>query len=520
VRFGSVRARLTLGNVGVLALVLLILGASLRYSAEANLTAAVDRLLIGRAHRMTEGLGRRRQRGAFAPRFMRPGPMEEFPLYPTRPGPMGWGPGEGPPPARLGRPSSARVLDPQRRSLISGIFEPPWDPDAFTRSIRGEESFSTVSLEGVPIRVFSAPLWREGQVAGVVQIAYPLTEVLLELNRLTGRLMTLMPFALLAAGLAGAFLTERALRPVRRITHAAGRIEASDLSGRLPVIGRDEFSELAATFNGMLGRLEDAFTRLEQAFEQQRRFTADASHELRTPLTVIKANSSLALRGKRSATEYQQALQAVDRAADLTTRIVQDLLLLARADAGQLGIERAPARLLDLLECAVEAVRHPASAPVAVEVADASLAVSGSVHHLVRLFTNLLENALRHTPPQGSVTVAARSDGEVVVVIVADTGSGIPPEHLPHVCERFYRVDAARTRQDGGTGLGLAICQSIVEAHGGVLTLDSALNVGTTVAVRLPRAVSPEPETGEVSQCLDPRVTMHSEEKESAAIAD
>jgi heavy metal sensor kinase len=527
VSFGSVRLRLTLWNVGVLALVLLALGASLRYSAQANLTASVDRLLVERAHRVLEAVTRRGPREGFRRGFRRRGPGGMFPPGPLelppmrRPGPMEWGYSDSPPPPQARYPVAARLLDLGRRSLTSGIFEPPWDPDAFTRSSQGVDSFSTITLEGVPIRVYSTPLWRNAQVAGVLQTAYPLTEATSEIRRLTGVLMTLMPFALVAAGLGGAFLTQRALRPVRRITLAAGQIEASDLSGRLPVVGRDEFSELATTFNGMLGRLEDAFTRLERAFEQQRRFTADASHELRTPLTIIKANSSLALREKRSAGEYQEALQAVDRAADLTTRIVQDLLLLARADAGQLGIERAPTRLLEVLERAVEAARRAEGPVVSLELSNRSLAVSGSFHHLVRLFSNLLENALRHTPPQGRVTIAARGEGEVVVVTVADTGTGIAPEHLPHVCERFYRVDAARARQDGGTGLGLAICQSIVEAHSGSLTIESAVGKGTRVTVRLPRAepVEPDIERGDATSSPTSRDVLRFEPTESATVA-
>jgi two-component system OmpR family sensor kinase len=298
------------------------------------------------------------------------------------------------------------------------------------------------------------------------------------------------PLALLAAALGGALLTDRALRPVRQITQAAAQIGASDLSDRLPVKGQDEFSELAATFNGMLSRLEQAFTQLAQALEQQQRFTADASHELRTPLTIIKANTSLALEEERSNVEYRRALEAADRAADTTNRIVQDLLLLARGDVGQLGVDRRPTRIGELLQRAAEPFRGSHIPPISVELSDPSLAVAADPHHLVRLFGNLLENAVRHTPPTGRITVSAHDEEDSVVVRVEDTGEGIAPEHLPHVCERFYRVDAARTRRHGGTGLGLAICQSIVEAHHGSLTLESVVGEGTTVTVRLPGPAS------------------------------
>jgi signal transduction histidine kinase len=259
------------------------------------------------------------------------------------------------------------------------------------------------------------------------------------------------------------------------------------------VKGHDEFSELAATFNGMLSRLEQAFTQREQAFtqlaealERQRRFTADASHELRTPLTIIKANTSLALEEERSKVEYQRALEAADRAADTTTRIVQDLLLLARGDAGQLQMDRCPVPIGEVLERAADAFRGSRVAPISVVLSDPSLMVLGGPHHLLRLFSNLLENAVRHTRRTGSITVSVEQEKDGVVVRVRDTGEGIPPEHLPHVYERFYRVDAARNRRQGGTGLGLAICQSIVEAHDGSLTIESVVGEGTTVTVRLP----------------------------------
>jgi heavy metal sensor kinase len=355
--------------------------------------------------------------------------------------------------------------------------------------LQGQEVFSTTEALDQPVRVLSVPLFQDGKVARVLQLAFPLTAVYEDLGRLTRTLLTLFPLALLAAALGGALLTDRALRPVRQITQAAAQIGASDLSERLPAKGHDEFSELAATFNGMLSRLEQAFTQLAQALEQQRRFTADASHELRTPLTIIKANTSLALEEERSTLEYRRALEAADRAADTTNRIVQDLLLLARGDVGQLGLDRRSIPIGELLECAAEPFRGSQAPSIAVELADPALMVTADPYRLVRLFSNLLANAVRHTPPTGSITVSADAEQDGVVVRVRDTGEGIPPEHLPHVCERFYRVDAARNRRHGGTGLGLAICQSLVEAHNGSLTLESVVGEGTTVTVWLPGSV-------------------------------
>jgi heavy metal sensor kinase len=502
VRLNSVRMRLALWNVGVLALVLALFGAALRYTNQVRLTAAVDRELLGHAMRLLDGPPRRGRMRPPPPPFSRFDERRWEPHSAMGEGGQGvpfgrrgesWGErgrggrrhGGGPPPPMESFVFPPRVLDRDGRSLRPGASG-PWDREAFTRALRGQQVYSTASALNEPIRVLSVPVRRNGQVAMVVQLVLPLSGVYDELGRLTRTQLTLIPLALLAAALGGAFLTERALRPVRHVTHAAAQIGASDLAARLPVKGKDEFSELSSTFNGMLERLEQAFTQLGQALEQQRRFTADASHELRTPLTIIKANTSLALEEERSGAEYRQALAAADRAADTTNRIVRDLLLLARGDAGQLSLDPRPTRISELLERAAEPFRGPQTPPISFQLPQSSLGVNGDPHHLLRLFTNLLENAVRHTPLTGRITITASAEKDSVVVRVRDTGEGISPEHLPHVCERFYRADAARTRRQGGTGLGLAICQSIVKAHHGSLTLASVVGEGTTVTVRLP----------------------------------
>jgi heavy metal sensor kinase len=487
VRLSSVRMRLALWNVGVLALVLAAFGTALRYTNQVRLTHIVDEEL---AHRAGPLLGEPPPGGLMRPPEPGVGPSGE----------RGWGPGErgrggrgwgerrrggGPPPGREPLGFQPRGFDLKGRSLRPD-GRGPWDRAALARAARGQRVYSTTSGTDEAVRVLSVPVRQDGRVVWIVQFARPLSGVYEELGRLTRTQLTLIPGALLVAALGGAFLTERALRPVRQITQAAAQIGASDLSARLPVKGQDEFSELSCTFNGMLSRLEQAFGRLAQALDQQRRFTADASHELRTPLTIIKANTSLALEAERSNVDYRRALMAADRAADTTARIVRDLLLLARGDAGQLRLDLRPVQIGELLERAVEGFCSAEHAPIAVELPEPSIMVSGDPHHLLRLFSNLLENAVHHTPATGRVTLTVEIEESYVVVRVRDTGAGIAAEHLPHVCERFYRVDAARTRCEGGTGLGLAIVQSIVAAHQGCLTLESSLGEGTTVTVRLP----------------------------------
>ncbi len=455
----SIRRRITLWNMGILALTLVILGASLLYTLRAGLLRGVDQDLA----RFADGVQRRAQ--------------EPYPSFPRPPRRTDSGPG-----ARF-RPS---LMDLLGRPLAPFDTGPAWDPDTFAAAAQGRSVYTTLRFENEPLRVLSVPLRRGGHIIGVAQVARPLADEYAEVRRVTRALLTLIPLALLIAGAGGAFLTGRALRPIRQITQAAGRIGAAGLSERLSVAGDDEFAELARTFNGMLGRLEDSFSRLTQAYEQQRRFTADASHELRTPLTIIKAQTSLALLDPHSE-EDRQTWDAIDQAADRTIRLVQDLLLLARADAGQFQLKMTPLDLQDVLKQAQAAVLGP-SAPILLELPSPSPIVCGNADALARLFGNLLTNAARHTPLDGRITLTAESQAEQIIVRVSDTGEGIPPEHLPHLGRRFYRVDAARSGEDGGTGLGLAICRSLAEGHGGTLTIESAPSKGAVVSVTLPRA--------------------------------
>lgn len=460
----SVRVRLTLWNVGVLAFTLVAAGVAFSLSIQSNVYRAVDHRLSQRAKRMQRFV-------ADPPPFPygtpRHGPPPSFPSRPPRGG------GD----ATMGE-LPARFFDVHGHPMPGG--NRAWDTRAIERAVRGAEVYSTVQVGSDTVRVISVPLQQKGKFAAVVQFGNSLRHIREEQARTAGTLVTLIPLVLLFAGLGGAFLTERALRPIRQISHEAGKIEAGNLSRRLPVLGHDELADLAETFNGMLARLQ-------AAFERQQRFTADASHELRTPLTIIKANTSLALSGNRTAPELEKTIRTVDMAADRMNRIVQDLLLLARSDAGQLTYSLVPTRLFDVLTPAVAAISGAENAPITLALTSPEIGVLGDSHALIRLFGNLLENAARHTPPDGRITVSAEPLGDAVEIKVADTGEGIAAENLPLVTERFYRVEAARSRAGGGTGLGLAICRSIAEAHSGSLRVESVLGQGTTIHVSLPR---------------------------------
>ena len=247
-----------------------------------------------------------------------------------------------------------------------------------------------------------------------------------------------------------------------------------------------QFSELAETFNGLLNRLQSAFEQQARVLEQQRRFTADASHELKTPLTIIKGTTSLTLTGQPIVAVYHAALQEIDRAADTMSHLVQDLLLLARSDGGQSGKDLIELLARDVVDTAISGITGERGL-ISLDIADETLSVMGNERELVRLLSNVLENAMQHAPSDSIISVSVQTKEKHALIRVRDTGPGIAPEYLPHLGERFYRVDTARSRPEGGTGLGLSICKGIVEAHGGTLGIESTIGSGTTVLIRLPR---------------------------------
>ena len=369
----------------------------------------------------------------------------------------------------------------------------PFDVKAYRLTALGTARYSTVKVEGATLRVYSRPVRGENRVIAVSQVAYPLDGINQAIKVVDRTLLMLIPVALILAGFGGTLITSKALRPVRGLADAADEIGAQELSRRLPYSGDDEFSQLAKTFNQMLGRLEIAFAQrgamvkeLEEMIARERRFTADASHELKTPLTIVKANASLMLQDAKSYPELHEALLDVDQAANTMSRLVQDLLLLACYDTGKNDQEQIPLPVGEVLNRVSRRNGISNRARVSVEPIDPSLMFYGNEHEICRVFSNLLDNALRYTPPDGAISICAERDGEDIVVNVADTGIGVAPEHLAHLGERFYRVDYSRSRPDGGTGLGLSICKSILKAHGGGLTIKSQPGKGTTITVRLP----------------------------------
>lgn len=356
-----------------------------------------------------------------------------------------------------------------------------------------------VNVLGAHIRVLTYPLIVEdsGQLVGYLQIASPpLTTV----DQARRDLLTILALGIVLAialsALVGAMLARQALRPIDTIIETALTISrADDLERRILYNGPpDEIGRLVAAFNEMLERLE-------KLFRAQQRFLADISHELRTPLTAIRGNVDLIRRFGPD----PESLDAIQDEAERMTRLVGDLLLLAKAEAGNLSLAYEPVELDTLL---LEVYRHARILGSGLDIKigeEDQVTVLGDADKLKQLLLNLVDNAIKYTPKGGQITLGlAREDGWARLT-VADTGVGIPPEHLPHIFERFYRVDRARSRGGGGAGLGLSIAQWIAQAHGGRITVESEVGRGTTFTVWLPIAPQdgePPPWTAEASSGL------------------
>lgn len=330
-------------------------------------------------------------------------------------------------------------------------------------------------------------------------------------------LYVVVPGALLLSAAGGWLLARGSLAPVVSMSEHARRISAENLGERLPVANpRDELGRLAATFNELLARLD-------LSFEQQRRFMADASHELRTPLSVMRTATDVTLeREGRSEGEYRDALRVIDEQARRLTRIVEDMFTLARADLGRQSLRTSDFYLDELIcEAARAADVLGARKRVAINVAPADeTPFHGDEGLLRQMLLNLLDNALKHTPPGGSVSVTlAREDGRHAIT-VSDTGTGIPAEAQSHIFERFYRVDKARARAEAahlgisGAGLGLAIARWVAEAHGGSLRLLHSGEEGSVFLASLPAHATLQIEA---HGAVPPDATSHTTKRESAA---
>lgn len=355
--------------------------------------------------------------------------------------------------------------------------------------------FRRAGAEGAAFTTLNGPLGRERAYAVLIKLPErrEIVAVIRGMEAETVMLLSLrqslfwaIPIGLIGAFAGGIFLAGRALSPIGEMASQAERIGARTLHERLPVANPvDELGQLAATVNHV-------FDRLETAFDQQRRFMAEASHELRTPIAVMRGEADLALGRDRSPTEYREALTVISAESRRMTRVVEDLFLLARADAGQLHLERTDFGLADLATACCRTVQTLAAARrvTVIPTIESAAPIRGDGALISRAIVNLLDNAIKYGRLGGTVRVTVDQREGHSNVAVRDDGLGIPAELQTRIFDRFYRGPAARTVQDGetggGAGLGLAIARGIAEAHGGTIRLVRSDSAGTEFLLELP----------------------------------
>ena len=350
----------------------------------------------------------------------------------------------------------------------------------------GQISFADVTGEHATFRVHRISIVLEGKPfrLSVIRSIAEQAEFLDGLKRI---FFIAVPIALLLAGLSGYFLARRSLGPLVLMSNQAAKIGSSNLNERLPVKNKkDELGSLARVFNALLSRLEDSFNR-------QKQFMADASHELRTPLAIVRGESEVALsKDNRSAKDYRESLAIVHDESKRLTRIVEDLFILARADSGQLQPQLTTVYLDEILAECVRAVGSLAEKKrVKIDFSlPAEMHLDGDETLLHRLFLNLLDNAIKYNREGGTVAIAVESDSDHHHVTVRDTGPGIVKEDQAKIFDRFFRSDKARTRDNtngkNGVGLGLSIAAWIAEVHHGSLSLKQSDSNGSVFEVELP----------------------------------
>lgn len=357
------------------------------------------------------------------------------------------------------------------------------DPHLLNQAVEGRTLFETLQPpQGPVVRRVSFPISSQGKVVYIIQ-----TQASLDLVNETLRwlLITLgaATIGIVVFGWVGSHWVARmALSPIETLGQAAANVSSQSLDTRVVLDAPyHEFQQLAKSFNSM-------FERLQRAFESQRRFVGDAAHELRTPLTAMKGNVEVALQRDRSPEEYQDVLAASLGQVEHLARLVKSLLTLTKFAGEHPPIDLKPILMEPLIKDLVSEVSILAEEKGCLLTAllQEVPPIHGDGSQLKQLVINLLDNAIRHTPKGGGVTVSLKSSEDQVRLTVKDTGSGIPAEHLPRIFERFYRADRARDRESGGTGLGLAIAQEIVLAHHGTIRVKSDVGQGSVFTVNFP----------------------------------
>ncbi|MDH3453667.1 MAG: ATP-binding protein [Desulfuromonadales bacterium] len=363
--------------------------------------------------------------------------------------------------------------------------ELPFGPVARQQVRWLHEHIETIDLaDDGRLRLLSYPLVENGRLLGVVQVGQELGPLHQTIEELRLIYLVVGPFAIFWLCLGCWLLAERTIAPIIEVTEAAQGITADNLSRRLPLGNyQDELAQMVSCLNQMLDRLEKSFRRVRQ-------FSGDASHELRTPLTILRGETEVTLRWAKTPEEFRDMLHSNMEEIDRMERIIESLLTLAKSEVGELTLEMKELSLSDLvqelyLQSSLLCETKHIEVQLLLEV-DEEIRIRGDDLRLRQMFLNVISNGIKYTPEYGHMEITLAMDDGFARVDVSDSGIGIPAEHLPHIFDRFYRVDKARNRMDGGTGLGLAIVKWIVEAHGGIIKVTSEVNKGSSFSVRLP----------------------------------
>ena len=357
---------------------------------------------------------------------------------------------------------------------------------AWRRAERGLETFESFvgKRTGNPFRQVTLPVLLNGKFTGeLIQVGAPLDSTVHAMDTISLVLWTALPAGVLLSAMLGYFLAKRALIPVHDMQMAAAKMGAKNLEQRLDLPpANDELRALAETFNGMLARLEDAFKRL-------RRFSGDVSHELRTPVAVLRAEAELALRRERTPEEYRDALRNILTETSQMSAIIEDLLLLARAESKSVAMQWAEVDAAHFIETVRDAVLpdfDKRNVLLDLPAKPSPISFQASANYLALAVKNLLLNAAKHSAAGATVTLELSKMEANVIFKVIDHGEGIPEESLPYIFDPFYRADTARNRASGGAGVGLSLTKAMVGLHSGTIDVTSTFGQGATFTIRLP----------------------------------
>jgi len=367
---------------------------------------------------------------------------------------------------------------------LSGIIFP--DKENLEEALHGRTRFENRAFQKAPsgsaglMRIFTMPIFEDNSLAYIVRVGIPMTYLQNALNRLRLAFFLLLPLMVLLSGVAGLFLANLIISPLKKIIDNVRRITAENLKLRIKLPDtKDEINELVDTFNVMLEKLDGAFS-------TQRQLIQDVSHELRTPLTIMRGEMDVSLKKARSPEEYVEVLRSCLEEIGRLSRLVENLLILSRIESHETGMEIRAVPLMPLLKDIVSDINILADKKgVSIKCTGSDeIIVQGDEHYLRRAFLNIIDNAVKYTNPCGRVLIESARINTGAQIRISDNGIGILPENLPFIFDRFFRGDKSRSTE--GYGLGLSISKSIIEAHRGILFIESTPGQGTSIIIHLP----------------------------------